>query len=110
MNKDNVITINREVGSGGRTVGRMLAQRLGVPFYDKALINALTEMYHLSVEEIEELKDGKPLYNQRLVKVLAEHYHLTTQELEQIKSHKDWDNFWKHATASRSAARRPRTS
>ena len=32
MNKDNVITINREVGSGGRTVGRMLAQRLGVPF------------------------------------------------------------------------------
>lgn len=67
-------------------------------------------MYHLSVEEIEELKDGKPLYNQRLVKVLAEHYHLTTQELEQIKSHKDWDNFWKDATASRSAARRPRTS
>ena len=57
MNKDYVITINREVGSGGRTVGRMLAQRLGVPFYDKALINALTEMYHLSVEEIEELKD-----------------------------------------------------
>jgi cytidylate kinase len=42
MNKDYVITINREVGSGGRTVGRMLAQRLGVPFYDKALINALT--------------------------------------------------------------------
>ena len=100
MNKDYVITINREVGSGGRTVGRMLAQRLGVPFYDKALINALTEMYHLSVEEIEELKDGKPLYNQRLVKVLAEHYHLTTQELEQIKSHKDWDNFWEDATAS----------
>ena len=58
MNKDYVITINREVGSGGRTVGRMLAQRLGVPFYDKALINALTEMYHLSVEEIEELKDA----------------------------------------------------
>ena len=52
------------------------------------------------MEEIEELKDGKPLYNQRLVKVLAEHYHLTTQELEQIKSHKDWDNFWKDATAS----------
>jgi cytidylate kinase len=43
MNKDYVITINREVGSGGRTVSRMLAQRLGVPFYDKALINALTE-------------------------------------------------------------------
>ena len=35
MNKDYVITINREVGSGGRTVSRMLAQRLGVPFYGR---------------------------------------------------------------------------
>ena len=104
INKDYVITINRDVGSGGRTVGRMLAQRLGVPFYDKALINALTEMYHLSVEEIEELKDGQPPYNQKLVKALAEHYHLTPQELEQIKSHADWDNFWKHATASTNMA------
>ena len=103
-NKDYVITINREVGSGGRTVGRMLAQRLGLPFYDKALINALTEMYHLSVEEIEELKDGQPLYNQKLVNALAEHYHLTAQELEQIKSQDDWDEFWKNATANTNMA------
>jgi cytidylate kinase len=51
-----VITINRELGSGGRTVGRLLAQRLGVPFYDKALIQALTQKYHLSVAEIERMK------------------------------------------------------
>ena len=100
MNRDYVITINREVGSGGRTVGRMLAQRLGVPFYDKALINALTEMYHLSVEDIEKLKDGRLPYNRNLVNSLAERYRLTAQELEQIKSHDDWDNFWKNATAN----------
>ncbi|MBQ7439789.1 MAG: cytidylate kinase-like family protein, partial [Paludibacteraceae bacterium] len=37
MNKNEqfVITINRELGSGGRTVGRLLAEKLGVPFYDK---------------------------------------------------------------------------
>ena len=35
-NEKFVITINRELGSGGRTVGEKLAQRLGVPFYDKA--------------------------------------------------------------------------
>ena len=103
-NKDYVITINREVGSGGRTVGRMLAEHLGVPFYDKALINALTEMYHLSVEEIEELKGGQPLYNQKLVNALAEHCQLTAQELEQIKSRDDWDDFWKNATASTNMA------
>ena len=39
MNKNErfVITINRELGSGGRTVGRILAEKLGVPYYDKAL-------------------------------------------------------------------------
>ena len=51
-----VITINRELGSGGRTVGRKLAERLGVEFYDKAVIKGLEEQYHLTVEEIERLK------------------------------------------------------
>ena len=55
-NEKFVITINRELGSGGRTVGRKLAERLGVTFYDKALIKALQEKFHLTVEEIEKLK------------------------------------------------------
>ena len=54
-----VITINRELGSGGRTVGRKLAERLGVEFYDKAVIKRLEEQYHLTVEEIERLKGQK---------------------------------------------------
>ena len=58
MNKNEkfVITINRELGSGGRTVGEKLAAKLGVAFYDKALIKALEEKYNLTVEEIEKLK------------------------------------------------------
>ena len=58
MNTNNkyVITINRELGSGGRTVGRKLAEKLGVEYYDKALIKALQERYNLSVEDIENLK------------------------------------------------------
>ena len=58
MNPNNkfVITINRELGSGGRTVGRKLAERLGVEYYDKALIKALQERYGLSVEQIEKIK------------------------------------------------------
>ena len=58
MNKNEkfVITINRELGSGGRTVGRKLAEKLNVEFYDKALIEALKEKYNLSVKEIEKLK------------------------------------------------------
>jgi len=58
MNKNEkfVITINRELGSGGRTVGEKLAAKLGVQFYDKALIKALEKNYNLTVEEIERLK------------------------------------------------------
>ena len=43
-----VITINCELGSGGRTVGEKLAAKLGDDFYDKALVKALTEKYHLT--------------------------------------------------------------
>ena len=56
LNEKFVITINRELGSGGRTIGRKLAEKLDVPYYDKALIQALQEKYHLSVDEIEKLK------------------------------------------------------
>jgi len=58
MNRNNkfVITINRELGSGGRTVGRKLAAQLGVDFYDKALLKELQEKYQLTEEEIERLK------------------------------------------------------
>lgn len=58
MDKNNkfVITINRELGSGGRTVGRIVAERLGVPFYDKAVIQELTKKFGMSVEDIEKMK------------------------------------------------------
>ncbi len=58
MNKNSkfVITINRELGSGGRTVGRKLAELLGVKYYDKAIVQGLTEKYGLTAEEIERLK------------------------------------------------------
>ena len=51
-NEKFVITINRELGSGGRTVGRLLAEKLGVEFFDKAVIKGLQEKYGLSVKEI----------------------------------------------------------
>ena len=55
-NENFVITINRELGSGGRTIGEILAHKLGVSFYDKALIKALEEKYNLTAEEIEKMK------------------------------------------------------
>lgn len=61
MNKNEkfVITINREVGTGGRTVGRKLAEKLGVKYCDKAVIDGLTQKFGLSTERIEEIKAQK---------------------------------------------------
>ena len=36
-----IITISREFGSGGRSIGRAVAQQLGIPFYDKELVNQI---------------------------------------------------------------------
>ena len=38
MGEKTIYTIGRQFGSGGRKVGRELASRLGVPFYDKELL------------------------------------------------------------------------
>ena len=37
------VTITREFGSGGRTIGKMLAERLGIPYYDNELIKLASE-------------------------------------------------------------------
>lgn len=38
-----VITIARQYGSGGRSIGLMLAEKYGVPFYDKDIIKIASE-------------------------------------------------------------------
>ena len=37
--KKRVITISREYGSGGRLIGKRLAEKLGIPYYDRDKIN-----------------------------------------------------------------------
>ena len=52
MNK--LITINRQFGSGGREVGRRLADKLGIAYYDKELINAIAEKTGFDEKYIEQ--------------------------------------------------------
>ncbi len=54
-----VITINRELGSGGKTVAKKLAEKLGVPFYDKAHLQSMEDKEGLNDEKIESLKSKK---------------------------------------------------
>ena len=54
-----VITVSREVGSGGRSIGRKLSERLGVRYCDKNIINALVNHFGLSAGSIERIKGEK---------------------------------------------------
>lgn len=38
-----VITVAREYGSGGKTIGKMLAKELGIPYYDRELLRLASE-------------------------------------------------------------------
>ncbi len=49
----NLITISRQYGSGGRIIGKLLAEKLGVPFYDKEIIDLAVEASGYSREVIE---------------------------------------------------------
>ena len=48
-----IITVSREYGSGGRYVGRLIADKLGIKLYDKEFVTRIAEETGLSEEYIE---------------------------------------------------------
>lgn len=55
MTTDNyVITISREYGSGGHAVGELIAQKLGIAFYDSSLIDLTAEASGFTPEYVKE--------------------------------------------------------
>ncbi len=61
MNKQEpfIITLSREVGSGGHTVGSILAEKLNVRYCDKQLLESLEKQFNLTSSGIEKLKGEK---------------------------------------------------
>ena len=54
-----VIAINREFGTGGSEIACKLGELLGITVYDKAILNALTSKFNLTVEELQRIKATK---------------------------------------------------
>jgi len=64
--KKNIITISRQFGSGGRTIGHLVAEKLGIPFYDKELVEQVALESGFApkfVEEHGEHAPGKTLFS-----------------------------------------------
>ncbi len=51
MNK--IITVSRQFGSGGRTIGKLTAERLGIPCYDHEFIEEVAKSCGFAKEYIE---------------------------------------------------------
>ena len=61
-----VVTIGRQFGSGGRRIGKALAEKLGIPFYDKKLITLVAQKSGLDpdfVRSIDEKATNSLLYS-----------------------------------------------
>ena len=55
-----IITISREFGSGGRTIGHLVAEKLGIPFYDKELVDQIAVESGFAPKFIEEHGEHSP--------------------------------------------------
>lgn len=55
-----IITISREFGSGGHTVGKKVVERLGIPCYDNELIQKIAEQSGFVEEYIKEEGEHVP--------------------------------------------------
>ncbi len=52
LNKHVIITLSREYGSGGRYIGKLIAEKLGIKLYDKEFVSKLAKQTGLSEEYI----------------------------------------------------------
>ena len=55
-----IITINRMYGSGGRVIGKALAEKLGYDFYDKELIEMAGREKQIPVDQLARVDEKKP--------------------------------------------------
>lgn len=58
--KYNIITISRQFGSGGHTVGKIVAEKLGIPFYDKELVDQIALESGFAPKFVEEHGEHSP--------------------------------------------------
>ena len=64
-----IITISRAFGSGGRTIGKEVAKRLNIPFYDKELVDKVAEESGFHADFIEEAGEYAPVTNSFLFNI-----------------------------------------
>lgn len=56
-----IITIGREFGSGGRELGKRLAEALGIAYYDKEIVSEVANKTSLAYEYVQNIIEKRPI-------------------------------------------------
>ncbi len=59
MSKQMIISISREYGSGGHEIGRRLAERLGVAFYDRNMLDEIATILDTDAEKLKKYDEKR---------------------------------------------------
>lgn len=54
-----IVAINRECGTGGHSIAKLIGQKLSVKVYDRSMLNSLTDKFGLTTEKIEQIKSQR---------------------------------------------------
>ena len=81
-----IITISRQTGSGGHTVGRLLAEKLGYEFYDKEIVASVAAS--MGIDEKLILENGENMSDQDYIDMksgFVPHYRKAEVPYEEIR-------------------------
>ena len=56
-----IITINRQFGSGGRELGKRLAENLGVAYYDNEIVTQIAQRSGMAVDYVNNIIEHRPI-------------------------------------------------
>ena len=73
-----IITISRAFGSGGHTIGQEVAKRLGIPFYDKELVDEVAKQSGFHADFIKEAGEYAPVSSSFLFSIAVSPNPLST--------------------------------
>jgi len=96
MGKQVIISISREYGSGGHEIAKILADRLGMAFYDRLMLDEIAKAMNTDVAELQKY-DEKPV-NRLLSRRVGNH----TNSFEEIIAQIQFDYIRKKAESGES--------
>lgn len=82
MNKQIIIAIGREFGSGGHKIGKKLAEELGLDFYDRRMLDELAERKNIKIEFLEKYdEEPRKFFGARSVDARTKSYSNSIEEI-----------------------------